>query len=172
MSNAIGTGKYKYVPDPLGMKRCRKCQEVLPVAQFRVNRTKPDGLSYWCKPCLSTHVTDHQRAQEKERSWRKFGLTPAEYQTLFERQSGVCAVCKQPETRIVRGTLCHLSVDHDHTTGAVRGLLCDQCNRGLGYFRDNTEALENAIVYLQSYQSSGARTDILTPEVLDCDQVS
>jgi Recombination endonuclease VII len=68
-------------------------------------------------------------------------MTVEEYEKLFEEQEGRCAICgRDQETK--------LAVDHDHQTGERRGLLCKQCNVGLGYFRDDTAVLERAISYL------------------------
>lgn len=75
---------------------------------------------------------------------RNYGITSAEYDEMFEAQDGVCAICGQEEQVKTRG----LSVDHCHTTGKVRGLLCSYCNMGLGLFKDDTESLINAVKYL------------------------
>ena len=80
---------------------------------------------------------------------RLYGITGLEYNTLLKKQEGVCAICgtstptlNQDETRP------NLYVDHCHTSGAVRGLLCGKCNSGLGQFNDNPELLQAAINYL------------------------
>lgn len=65
---------------------------------------------------------------------------------MFASQGGVCAICRQPEGREGRS----LSVDHDHDSGVVRGLLCDSCNVGLGRFRDDPELVRSALEYLSS----------------------
>ncbi|SRR6266699_2301678 len=62
---------------------------------------------------------------------RNYGIDPQCYQALLEAQQGVCALCGQPETSTIKGTLRSLAVDHDHTTGWIRGLLCARCNRAL-----------------------------------------
>jgi hypothetical protein len=62
-----------------------------------------------------------------------YGITPEYYRALLLAQNGVCALCGEPETQTLKGTLISLSVDHDHKTGKVRGLLCIRCNRGLHY---------------------------------------
>lgn len=75
---------------------------------------------------------------------RKYGLTLDAWNELATRQSFACAVCGVPQTEMERG----LFVDHDHKTGRVRGLLCNPCNRGLGYFRDRPDLLQKAKDYL------------------------
>lgn len=72
-----------------------------------------------------------------------YGIEPDEYKVLYSNQDGKCAICKQPpkSTR----SLC---VDHDHKTGAVRGLLCDSCNGGIGLLGDSIIRLHEAIEYL------------------------
>jgi len=62
---------------------------------------------------------------------------------MSESQGGICAICKKPPQQNKR-----LAVDHCHTTGDIRGLLCDLCNRGLGFFQDDIERIAIAIVYL------------------------
>ncbi len=75
-------------------------------------------------------------------------IPPILYEKLFEKQGGVCAICKQPETSTNRGRVKRLSVDHCHTTRKIRGLLCQLCNTGLGSFRDSSEWLVAASEYL------------------------
>jgi hypothetical protein len=77
---------------------------------------------------------------------RKYGITSADRAEMLEAQGFACAICRDPEPG-GRGTW---HVDHCHTSGRVRGLLCYRCNQGLGYFRDNTSHLENAIAYLKA----------------------
>lgn len=72
---------------------------------------------------------------------RKYGLTKSGWQQLVQKQRGRCAICrKKPEKR--------LHVDHCHRTKKVRGLLCQQCNIGVGFFRDSPSLLRSAIKYL------------------------
>ena len=81
----------------------------------------------------------------KRRSYalkQKYGLTLDEYDTMMTNQKGGCAICNDGAKR--------LHVDHCHKTGAVRGLLCSNCNTSLGKFGDNVETLRNAVRYLES----------------------
>jgi hypothetical protein len=72
---------------------------------------------------------------------------------MLQEQGGVCAICKQPPTGKWKGKYStRLAVDHDHATGAVRGLLCGRCNGGLGNFSDNMETMHKAMLYLSVRQ--------------------
>ncbi|MET7470934.1 endonuclease VII domain-containing protein [Micromonospora sp. NPDC005686] len=71
---------------------------------------------------------------------RRYGVGEKEFQELLAEQGGVCAICRRPDPE-------HL--DHDHRTGWVRGILCFNCNGGLGQFKDNADVLARAITYLR-----------------------
>jgi hypothetical protein len=89
---------------------------------------------------------DYARTKWLER----YDLTVTQYETMLTQQQGVCAICRHEETARHRsGTVRSLAVDHDHETGEVRGLLCRECNRGLGAFDDNAALLESAARYLR-----------------------
>lgn len=81
-------------------------------------------------------------AQQKARNIKKmYGLSVEEFTLLLKNQEGGCAICGRKTRRA-------LSVDHDHATGRVRGLLCNLCNTGLGQFKDDPVKLHKAIQYL------------------------
>lgn len=84
---------------------------------------------------------------DKERE-RRFGITQHEYAELFRSQNGVCAICASPETATRNGKIKALAVDHCHKTGKVRGLLCSDCNTGIGKLKDSREILISAVRYL------------------------
>ena len=82
---------------------------------------------------------------------RRYGITLDTYNTMLEDQNGVCKICGKLPTGIhSSGSPHRLHVDHDHATGKVRALLCQYCNRGLGYFKDNEELLIKASEYLNA----------------------
>lgn len=90
----------------------------------------------------------------KDKQYRRYyGLTLAEYQAMADKQGHRCALCNEPESMTMKGKLKALSVDHDHETGAVRALLCSRCNRALGFFRDDPDAMEAAAVYVRAHRS-------------------
>ncbi len=78
-----------------------------------------------------------------------FGITLKEFNVILGSQGGLCAMCRKPETHMKYGRVCALSVDHDHETGKIRGLLCNSCNRGLGFLKDNPETLASGVEYLK-----------------------
>lgn len=79
---------------------------------------------------------------------KKYNITQIDYERIKEEQNHVCQICKSPYPSSTRKNISFM-IDHCHTSGHVRGLLCYHCNLALGHFRDNIHYLENAIKYLQ-----------------------
>lgn len=88
--------------------------------------------------------------REKELQ-KKFNIGSSEYDAMLAVQGGVCDICKKPEDAVIRGKVIHLSVDHDHSTGKIRGLLCGQCNHAIGKFGDDVGLLQSAADYLRKH---------------------
>lgn len=143
---------------------CARCQE----------GERVHGQSY-CKGCLSEtrrarrkrtdpavlkdrrrRDYDRERAKKTPDQLRddryrwKFGITLDDYHKMLEKQDGRCGICKSTEAGGRWGTF---AVDHCHTTGKVRGLLCSNCNNGIGKLGDTVEALESALDYLRRSQN-------------------
>lgn len=76
-------------------------------------------------------------------------MTLDDHARLVEAHSNRCAICRQPERRRNKFGVLLIAVDHDHATGEVRGLLCHECNTGIGKFRDDPELLTAATAYLR-----------------------
>lgn len=137
---------------PDGMAYCTTCDTYKSPEEFHKARRTPNGLRFDCKDCAKQRYQEN-RSNEVKRMRRRhiateFGINERTYQELFTAQGGVCAICGKPETKMFRGSVSSLSIDHDHDTGKIRGLLCSSCNLGLGYFKDSIESLSNAIDYL------------------------
>lgn len=145
------------------MKTCTKCKIEKPLDQFPNRKESPDGKRNDCKLCKSetdkarkAHLDPKQVTLETHayrREWRLkrvYGIDQQEYERMFEAQSGLCFICNGPPDgrRTYAGRL-HLHVDHDHTTGKIRSLLCGKCNRGLGEFKDDPDLMAKAIAYLK-----------------------
>ena len=126
--------------DEQGRRRCTGCKKFHPVTEFVKGRCA-DGFSSRCSSCRLDYRL------------RKYGISSIEYMAMLEEQGGVCAICGDgPGDKM-------FNVDHDHSCCAgggscgrcVRGLLCGQCNFGIGNFRDDVGALASAINYLKSH---------------------
>jgi hypothetical protein len=128
---------------------CSKCKEEKEISKFGWNKQR-DRPNYWCKSCRVAYNNQndkkHQERVKKSRKKTKlkanYGITLEEYNKQLEHQQGKCAICFEP--------LDKAHVDHCHDTGTLRGLLCPRCNHGLGHFKDNIEALKQAVEYIKS----------------------
>lgn len=135
---------------------CPKCRTPKEKKEFGKDSTTAKGISSWCKLCKKTWRAQHRKDNpEKYRKidferdlQKRYGIETSEYNRMFDEQKGYCACCGQSHENFRNG----LHVDHDHATGQVRGLLCTQCNPGIGYFEDSIERLEMAIKYLKKFK--------------------
>lgn len=100
--------------------------------------TKYGSIGLRCKEC-----TGRSRAEKRE---LKYGVTPEGFAELLESQLGGCAICHEPHVEGIKGK--GLCVDHCHKTGAVRGLLCRNCNSGIGMLKDSLTIVQSAARYL------------------------
>lgn len=149
------------------LKPCKGCQHLKELSEFTKNKSRPDGLNFYCKECNKKRRKD--TAEERNhylRQWRlnnstkakegtynsrlkrEYNLTLETYNKMLEKQRGVCYICGLPPNGR------RLAVDHCHTTGAVRGLLCVNCNRGVGIFKNSSQLLRAAAEYLESFQAT------------------
>jgi hypothetical protein len=81
---------------------------------------------------------------------KSYGLTEVDYTDMLTKQNGVCAICGNPETaKSNAGYVKNLAVDHCHKTGKVRGLLCQDCNIGIGKLKDDINLVQSALDYLK-----------------------
>jgi hypothetical protein len=160
----------------LDKKVCSSCKKEKTLEYFSNHKRYKYGKSSICKSCNSERTTfyvkrkgiDKEKEKEKSRLYRlnnpetfklsvrfsiykKLGLsiTKEEYFKLHKEQDGKCKICNNPPTGFKK-TLC---LDHCHSTLKVRGLLCDNCNAGLGKFKDDIELLSLAVKYLKSFQN-------------------
>lgn len=121
----------------------------------RIDATKPYSKTNvnWLSPVSKIDNMSKDERSTYSREWtlqRRFNITGAQFEQMLSKQSGVCAICDRAETHIHKsGKPKSLSVDHCHSGGHVRGLLCVNCNRALGYLEDSIPRLKRAIAYLE-----------------------
>ena len=145
-------------------KLCARCGEVKNESEYHKSPGKPYGLQSYCKDCIREYQVgwrerNREKIREKDRArWqqrrddtlkRKYGIGIKEYAEMLERQGRACAICGGTDAGANGwGRYENLHVDHDHETNRVRGLLCFQCNTGLGLFRHDTDLFQRALDYL------------------------
>lgn len=122
-----------------------KAKEIASKATQKWRESNPDAVREYHR---NYRKKNREVLVAKDRQ-RKFGITHQDYAKLFQNQDGLCAICKQPETATRLGKVKSLAVDHDHKTGRIRGLLCSDCNTGIGKLKDDPEILQSAIQYLK-----------------------
>ena len=130
---------------------CRSCHVWKDVSEFYYwPRGKKSHRETRCKACRKAygrqHYHDNPGRNYASRIKREYGVGLSAVAALQAVQGGKCAICRDTPTY-------RLHIDHDHKTGRVRGLLCQPCNTAIGKFRENTEYLQAAILYLQRANS-------------------
>lgn len=144
------------------LKTCSKCHLEKPLEFFVKRKHISSGHGSRCKLCISiahrnyrnTHPEVNLRARGAVRRFnlrQNFGMSDADYASLLAKQAGVCAICKQLETRTSNGQLYRLCVDHNHDTGTVRELLCATCNSALGFLKDDAILAEALLNYMKKW---------------------
>ena len=138
-------------------KRCSSCGEEKPITEFNRNRAMRDGYQNQCRSCNKASATKARkrnpqvyRDAERRRFLRTtYGITADQYDEMLTAQGGVCAIC---------GCTCssgrRLAVDHNHSTGAVRALLCGDCNVTLGKMKESPALLRAAAAYLELHNGT------------------
>jgi len=145
------------------VKTCCDCKQEKPLEAFSKDKSNPDGLRYRCRGCASIKFKqdyysrpDFWRA--KSASWAKknpekkklvqrngdrkarYGLSAVDFERMLADQHGKCKICDMQ--------MSPPNVDHCHSTGKIRGLLCTSCNSALGNFKDSPGLLQKAMLYL------------------------
>lgn len=142
-------------------KTCRTCKETKPIIEFHKRKDGKAGTRSSCVDCtrkknLEYYHNKGGKELQADRSYKhnlkKYGLTEEDYNGLLEDQQGRCAICRSDESHRTERRY-NLFVDHCHSTGKVRGLLCHHCNVGLGHFKDQQDLLTKAIEYLNENSS-------------------
>lgn len=133
------------------LRRCRECGVVATSLNdlhiFAKGSAYKFGRQNWCISCRNNNEKSISNNNSLEKRVKKFGITVTQYEDMITSQNNSCAICKKHKDDFTgRGKNFH--IDHCHTSGKVRGLLCSNCNTGLGQFKDNVQYLENAIQYV------------------------
>lgn len=145
---------------------CTRCEQPKPLSGFHRSGTKKDRLQSRCKVCQATQAkawkkAHPERTKATSKAWQSnnvprrferilrvlYGITVEDWARMFNTQKGLCEICM-----VGLGFDRTTHVDHCHKTGKVRGLLCADCNKGLGAFSDQPEVLRYAALYVERHQ--------------------
>jgi hypothetical protein len=150
------------------VNRCKKCSAEKNKKYLEDHPEKAEKrkayYSEWAKEnkekkaaaCKKYGIKNRDKLRSYFWEWtlkKEYNLTPEKFYEMLDAQENRCCICG----RDFNGEIKKPAVDHDHRTGVVRGLLCDLCNRGLGFFFDNTDYLSNAIDYLNFHSGNGGK---------------
>ena len=144
-------------------KLCRICKETKPLSKFHKSKRHSSGVKNECAECTNEYLRKHYRKnyqgtekfKRKNTNYhykRKYGIEYNEYLQMCEERNNRCDICgieKVSAGNQSRGSKDHLVLDHCHETGKIRGILCQECNQGIGLLKDNTQNFKNAIKYLE-----------------------
>lgn len=159
----------------LEQQTCATCNTTFSIDHFYVKNKETQARLKHCKYCTQERNQNNllnnpnRRAEnyKYKNQWsrdnpernrnsylkRIYGITSVEYEKIAEDQNHNCAICNKKETKQnIFGNPKRLAVDHCHSTGKVRGLLCFHCNSSIGKFKEDIETLENAINYLKKHK--------------------
>jgi len=140
-------------------KKCGKCLKTKSLNEYSSNPAGKYGKKSICKTCaklyylskikgvskyydtLKKYHNTHKAEARNRYFIKEYGITQENYDKMYAENNGTCLICGEYYGK--------LFVDHDHKTGTVRGLLCSNCNAGLGFFKDNIDRIERAAYYLK-----------------------
>lgn len=161
------------------MKKCSICKLDKEENEYHKNSSKIDGLDHRCKSCRHEYIIlnrpmlkikhhehylkNKDRINKKNKEWAKlnpdksrnqklmyaYGITLEQRNQMIKDQNGLCLICNDKLDETISK---NIHVDHDHSTGKVRGILCKQCNSLIGLSREREDILLNSINYLRRYK--------------------
>lgn len=141
-------------------KKCNVCLQDKPLTDFYPVTRGSEVRRTYCKACFKSQIQkwkqqNPERYRETARRSNKknylkrylsfaYGLTLEQYHELYRKHNGKCAIYRKQEV------ISRLSIDHDHKTGKIRGLLCRTCNSGIGLFQESKDLIQKAFLYLEA----------------------
>lgn len=118
-----------------------------------LKRREGESAKEWHARKWQSRRKSKPRAEHHRHLVRRFGISSETYEAMLAAQGGVCAICRTNDTHLLRGRKVNLAVDHDHSTGAVRDLLCFACNSAVGQLKESVDLAKALQAYLEKWQS-------------------
>ncbi len=141
-----------------------KCKTVKPLKEYTRDKARKDGRHSYCKQCRSLEgKARYRRSSKTDRylkdAYTRYGITPKEYFELLNSQHGRCMICGGTDSR-------NMAVDHDHSTGHIRALLCSRCNVAVAMVKDSGWIAARIAEYLIHPESFRPAVEVLR-EILE-----
>jgi hypothetical protein len=137
-------GRKVKASDEQGRYRCSKCHEWKTPSEFNKSKNQSSGLSYACRPCMREDVRKYNLLS-------KYGISAAKFAEMLLAQGGKCACCEA--AFIMEGKKSERPcVDHNHSTGEIRSLLCGRCNLAAGNVLDSSVRATQLARYLERWK--------------------
>jgi hypothetical protein len=149
------------------MQQCLKCGIPKSASEFPTESRRKSGRATWCKLCHNAYRKRYypKRRENRPRNYRKFwpeesiAACQKRYDEMHVSQDGLCAICRKPETATDRkGVVKKLAVDHNHSSGQVRGLLCQRCNVAIALLQESADLFDAAKNYLDRCAQKNSST--------------
>jgi hypothetical protein len=133
---------------------CKKCNKYKTCDKFFIKKSKNENHWRFNTPCKECHKKEYQNDSRKRylkfySKKRNFGISECDYNKMLQKQNNCCSICNVNKADIKRD----FAIDHCHITGEIRGLLCANCNTGIGMLKDDINILIKAIEYLTLWKS-------------------
>lgn len=124
------------------LKKCEICGEIKKLQSY--------GFRFFRRAAFAQYLPICSRCYSRIVMLKKFGLSDKDYEEMLRKANYKCQICRSP---VSRGKVKTLVMDHCHVTNKVRGILCNQCNSGIGLFKESATMLRLAIDYLREYKN-------------------
>jgi hypothetical protein len=138
----------KILQQDLPSKKCVKCNNDLSLKNFYFKLNQKTGTTYYHSKCIKCYNIYDYNIDKNLKLKKAYGITLDQYNDMLSKQDGKCMICQSDNNGFYNNKPKAFAVDHCHTTGKIRGLLCGDCNAGIGLLKDNIDLLNNAIKYL------------------------
>jgi hypothetical protein len=130
-------------------RKCNCCNEILLVSDFYIKKSNNENHFRFNSPCkFCSNINRNINYQKQYHRKLKYNLTQNDYEKMLINQNYSCAICGIHREDLNKD----LAVDHCHLTGKIRGLLCANCNSGIGFFKENLFKLKSAIKYIKKHK--------------------
>ncbi len=139
------------------MKKCSKCSKLKPNSEYNKRSRISNTLQSMCKICANKERKKNYKKNRNKTLFNaykrnikiRYGVSIEDYDAMLKKQKNKCAICESTSNNRKRAE--RFCIDHCHSTGKIRGLLCHNCNVLLGKLKDSIAMCKKVVIYLESF---------------------